>query len=354
MTAYSKILGSVRDTQGVAQGARAVTVYLTGTETLASLFLDDDSTPMPNPFTSNFDGSYAFNVAAGSYDIAVQVDPYTILTQTNVPAAPTSVSGGAVTAVTGTSPVVSSGGTTPAISVPVFVASGGGHEAGLVPDPGSTSGTTKYLREDASWDVPGSSAGVSSLNTLTGALTLAAGTNITLTPSGSTVTIAASGGGGGGGAQLLTSVLDQAAAAIQPGPITCGLRFMPAVAGLSCTGIQVYWLGAATSLAISLWDHTGTKVNSATLVVTATPGIFSVNFGSPTALSPGLLYTISYSDTAVSPQLSDAPTTLVPVNVFTPPGVLLGNGGFVFWYNTAVDTYPNTGASSGLLLDPLF
>ena len=36
---------------------------------------------------------------------------------------------------------------------------------------------------------------VSSLNSLTGAVTLAAGTNITLTPSGSTITIAASGGG---------------------------------------------------------------------------------------------------------------------------------------------------------------
>jgi hypothetical protein len=45
--------------------------------------------------------------------------------------------------------------------------------------------------------VPG--AGVSSLNTLTGALTLAAGANITVTSSGSTITIAGTGGGGGGG-----------------------------------------------------------------------------------------------------------------------------------------------------------
>lgn len=37
-------------------------------------------------------------------------------------------------------------------------------------------------------------SGVSSLNTLTGAVTLAAGTNITLTPSGNTITVAASGG----------------------------------------------------------------------------------------------------------------------------------------------------------------
>ena len=43
----------------------------------------------------------------------------------------------------------------------------------------------------------GGSSGVSSLNSLTGALTLVAGSNITLTPSGSTITIASTGGGGG-------------------------------------------------------------------------------------------------------------------------------------------------------------
>lgn len=43
----------------------------------------------------------------------------------------------------------------------------------------------------------GGSSGVSSLNTLTGDITLAAGANITLTPSGNTLTIAASGGEGG-------------------------------------------------------------------------------------------------------------------------------------------------------------
>ena len=35
-----------------------------------------------------------------------------------------------------------------------FGASGTNHKAGLVPDPGATAGTTKYLREDGSWTVP--------------------------------------------------------------------------------------------------------------------------------------------------------------------------------------------------------
>lgn len=36
----------------------------------------------------------------------------------------------------------------------VMGASGGGHASGLVPDPGSTAGTTKFLREDGTWVVP--------------------------------------------------------------------------------------------------------------------------------------------------------------------------------------------------------
>jgi len=35
-----------------------------------------------------------------------------------------------------------------------FVASGGSHAHGLVPDPGASAGTTKFLREDATWSVP--------------------------------------------------------------------------------------------------------------------------------------------------------------------------------------------------------
>ena len=44
-----------------------------------------------------------------------------------------------------------------------------------------------------------SGGGVTSLNSLTGGLNIVAGSNITVTPSGSNITIAASGGGGGGG-----------------------------------------------------------------------------------------------------------------------------------------------------------
>lgn len=36
----------------------------------------------------------------------------------------------------------------------IFGASGAGHSAGLVPDPGASGGTSKYLREDGTWQTP--------------------------------------------------------------------------------------------------------------------------------------------------------------------------------------------------------
>ncbi len=42
--------------------------------------------------------------------------------------------------------------------VPVFIKSGSTHAVGAVPDPGSTAGTTRYLREDATWVAPGGSS----------------------------------------------------------------------------------------------------------------------------------------------------------------------------------------------------
>src|SRR5678816_2806016 len=47
-----------------------ITVYLTGTTTLAPLFSDFDGTVVKaNPFTAASDGSFFFYIAAGRYDI---------------------------------------------------------------------------------------------------------------------------------------------------------------------------------------------------------------------------------------------------------------------------------------------
>jgi len=47
------------------------------------------------------------------------------------------------------------------LTVADFVASGASHARGTVPDPGVTPGTTKFLREDASWQTPAGGSGIS-------------------------------------------------------------------------------------------------------------------------------------------------------------------------------------------------
>lgn len=68
-----------------------------------------------------------------------------------------------------------------------FVKSGSTATAGLVPSPGTTAGTTKYLREDATWQVPPDTNTTYSLATLGGAAKTEAIKNITR--SGTTFTV---------------------------------------------------------------------------------------------------------------------------------------------------------------------
>jgi len=62
--------------------------------------------------------------------------------------------------------------------------------------------SSQYIRFPAL----GLTSAVTSLNSLTGAVTLAAGSNVTLTPVGNTITISASGGGGGSGMAIGAAV----------------------------------------------------------------------------------------------------------------------------------------------------
>jgi hypothetical protein len=61
-------------------------------------------------------------------------------------------------------------GTLSAARLPVFGPSGTTHAAGIVPDPGSTAGATRYLREDGTWDVPAGGSGGSTNGTAGGDL----------------------------------------------------------------------------------------------------------------------------------------------------------------------------------------
>jgi hypothetical protein len=50
-------------------------------------------------------------------------------------------------------------GTIAAAYLPLFGPSGTTHAPGIVPDPGATAGSTRYLREDGTWDVPAGGSG---------------------------------------------------------------------------------------------------------------------------------------------------------------------------------------------------
>jgi hypothetical protein len=63
----------------------------------------------------------------------------------------------------------------------------------------------------------GGTAGVTSLNTLTGPITLAAGSGVTITPSGNTLTVAST--GGSGYQQVTGGVVDPVAAPVNPAVI---------------------------------------------------------------------------------------------------------------------------------------
>jgi hypothetical protein len=77
-------------------------------------------------------------------------------------------------------------GTISVARLPVFGASGTTHSAGIVPDPGATAGTTRFLREDGTFAVPaGSSGGVSGTPTI--AVGSAAGTGASATVAGNNV-----------------------------------------------------------------------------------------------------------------------------------------------------------------------
>jgi hypothetical protein len=156
--------------------------------------------------------------------------------------------------------------------------------------------------------------------------------------------------GGGSSAALLTTVVDAPASNVASGNYTLGMSFVPAVAGLTCTGVKVYWAGAATTLDISLWDHAGTKVASGTMSVTSTPGVFTGTFGSSYGVSVGLVYTVSYSDTAGSPQYSKTTTSYVVANAFINPGYIF----LAFLYASGTDQYPTiAGAPASWLIDPV-
>lgn len=157
-------------------------------------------------------------------------------------------------------------------------ASGANHAPGTVPDPGATAGTTKFLREDATWDVPsGGGGGVTSLNGETGALSLTStGATITITtPTSTTINLESTGGGGGG--YLKGSGTITVGTASPDGNVYSGTA---TVTG-ALVGQAVSVVGAALSLANNITTLSGIVTATNTISIGA---YFPTNFS---ALSGG-------------------------------------------------------------------
>ena len=82
---------------------------------------------------------------------------------------------------------LNAGGTPACATPPTFGASGASHAVGYVPDPGSSAGTTRFLREDATWQVP--PAGTNGFSAPT---TTTLGANISLTANTATTVVSQS------------------------------------------------------------------------------------------------------------------------------------------------------------------
>jgi hypothetical protein len=161
-------------------------------------------------------------------------------------------------------------GTITVARLPLFGASGTNHAAGIVPDPGSTAGSTHFLREDGTWSIPagsggGGGGGSSSVAAITsgtidgaviGGTTPSAGSFTTLTAS--TPIAVASGGTGTStppaSGQLLVGNAGGTAFAPQSVSGDCSLSASGVATCIKTNGVA---FGTAATTAATAYDAAG-------------------------------------------------------------------------------------------------
>jgi trimeric autotransporter adhesin len=177
-------------------------------------------------------------------------------------------------------------GTIAAARLPVFGASGMSHAAGTVPDPGATTGNTRFLREDGTWSAPttgangvaaivgGTISGVSIDGAVIGGTTPGAGTFTTVA---ALAPIAASSGGTGTSTnptagQVLIGTTSGTSFTPQTVAGDCTLQ---ATGSVTCTKTNGVVFGSAATTATSAYDAAGAaaavqaNLNATNVTVTA-------------------------------------------------------------------------------------
>ena len=126
-----------------------------------------------------------------------------------------------------------------AARLPVFGASGTAHAIGAVPDPGTTTGSTRFLREDGTWaQAPGSSGSTNGTTSITGGSI--DGTTIGQTTPSS-----------GRFSQLSVTGCDWFLSGTNQGVGTCTPTSWNAVNGVSGSNLQIYGAGSSRLIVTS-------------------------------------------------------------------------------------------------------
>jgi len=233
-----------------------------------------------------------------------------------------------------------SSGTVNAARLPVFGASGAGHAAGAVPDPGSTAGTTRYLREDGTWAAPAATVGSTTVSGATVSGTATADYNF-LQGSGSVLTDTSGNGNDG--------TLGTGAAA--PSWTSTGLSFAPGQ-GVSLpatlNGTQTFVLGIYINPLTS-----GPQTNNPypVLLTSSLSSAGGFNLMYQMTDATGNFINLTYAPTLFvnANHRTDAPNLLSGFHVLA---VTLGTGGssldHVYIDGVEVANYRLQGASAGV------
>lgn len=157
-----------------------------------------------------------------------------------------------------------------------------------------------------------SGSGVSSLNGLTGDVILAAGSNVTITPVGNTLTIASSGGGTGSPGGLNTQIQYNNSGAF--GGITGAVTDGTAVSLTAAHLLNPTINGAGTGLATLVYPNTSTSV---TTTVPATTGTLALT----SQLTSGTVTSVASADGSI---IVTNPTTTPDLSVVKSPTLTTG------------------------------